>query len=313
MKLLLILLLWSQGAYAANANASATASSSSAAADVKGAAAQEKEGKAIHGTIPMRSAAVSEATGMGPKVSDIVAEYAHGYPEMPPDVMAELIRLKASDEPGEPKIVYQWLDANPRNVSAIRTYNNGKRETSLLIMAIEAYNESRFGVNREAQPQLLRKILFLNPDVRYEAKGKMTSTALEAICDVISRDKDEHMGFVKTIIDLLIQQGDEPAAIESELKALLAHRERQLKAFLMQYKDAGPPGRREEFEYARDIAASALEYLHDLQAASIVEEEMTQHLRIRDLGVMSAEYVEPSYKKHKKHMHHHRKSGDSAK
>jgi len=281
MKLLVVLLMWSQGAYAANKNASAAASSSAAAEDAKGAAAQEKE--------------------------------RHQYPEMPANIVAALGDTQRIQQADNLKKIYQWLDADSNNVNAVyRTKSpyGGFSETPLLIMIIGYY-----GHICDIAAPLLRKILSLNPDVRNQEKlgGGLLHTALEAIClthpTTPTQHKggywsqtsppgteEEHLGFVKQIIDLLIEQAMRPAAIEAELKKLLAKTE----------EGANP--------YEGSIINAALEYLHDIQAAPIVEEEMTQNLGFpRELGGMTAEYLDPSYKKHKKHMHHHRKSGDSAK
>jgi len=303
MKLLIVLLVWSQGVYSSNANASATASSSAAAADVKG----EKERKAFHGTAPMRSQEVGEAIGnQRTQISDLIAEYAHDYPEMPNNVASAIVNLTGVAKPGEPKLVYEWLEAAPQNVNAIHAYTNGKYETSLLLLVIEAYAGGRYyeGAN-EAPTQLLQKVLSLNPDVRYRAQVSRSQacTALEAICTMFSTNEDMHMSFVKKIIDLLIVQGAYPTAIEAELNKLLAAREYEVRHIT---RSNAP------YKYERDITAAALDYLHDLQAAPILAEEMTEHRGFPpELAEMSAQYLAPAYKTPKKH--HHRKSKSNGK
>jgi len=286
MKLLIALLLWSQGVYSANSNASATASPSAAAAEVKGAAALEEERKA-----------------------------AHEYPVMPDqiyDMLGMGIRKNISE-------INRWLDADPNNANAIFTYaGGGGRKESLLNMIADQYRYAGArSLDPEEQPralkrrgtvrQLLLKILDLKPDVRFAKIGdselwpsRQQSTVLTTICSVVPLEMATHMTIVKKIIDLFIEQGANPATMRAELEGLLAEIEKAAKD-----RPNDPKWKKVRRAYTRGVVIAALEYLQDLQAAPILAEEMTEHRGFPpELAEMSAQYLAPSYKKPKKHSHH---------
>jgi len=312
MKLLLILLLWSQGAYAANKNASAAASSLSAASEAKSTAAQARTrpqfikmpadiSTALAGWLSSVNSANAAAMSASTSVPFYIAD----------QIASQAVNLKK---------IYQWLDANPNNVNAVlrnplSNFDSGWSQIPLLILVIEFYSD-----RCDSVAPLLRKILSLKPNIRNEKimPDGSSGTALGILCLIRPRKligshlnmrsmvppgtDEEHLGFVKEIIDLQIEQEMNPADIEVELKRLW---------------DKVPTYAYEErvIEYKRNVITAALDYLHDIQAASLVEEEMTQKLGFPpELGGMTAEYLDPSYKKRKKHMHHHhRKSGDNGK
>jgi len=287
MKLLLALLLWSQGVYSSS---SAAATATSSAAEVKSTAAQGAAQRGVHGSIPERAAVVGATIGMPAEISSEIAEFAGEYPEMPEDIANMLGGLEYGMIRAVPQEIYKWLEADPRNVNSVYTYNDGRNEMSLLFYVIHVY--SRKGA---IMIPLFSKILDMNPDVRYQTRitRRATQDALSYICEHIipqSKNFDEQMDFVRRIIDLNLQQGADPAALESELREALSAKEEDINAD----EDAASP----EDKYTRGIIAAALDYLQYVQkAAAIVEEEMTERLGTRDVARISAGYIAPSQPK----------------
>jgi len=309
MILFMALLLWTQAIYPASATATA---SPSTASDIKSGAAGEKERKAIPSMVGSRTHAVQNTTGMLSDLALLTSQYAHEYPEIPRFVDAVAINFGTGmsstgvNRNKVPENVVEWLNQDPNNVNAVQYQRDGNLGTSLLMLVLWSY------VLQPHAREFLDMIFTLRPNVRYKCDPCNPADALSMFFYNFRYAKLDHnyWDVLKKLLDMLLEQGANPQEIEAELKRTLPEFGTD-EASQYLYHHA-PSNFRSQYEMRIKLAHAALEYLHDLQAAPIVEEEMARRLGIRDLGVMSAEYVEPSYKKHKRHTHH-RKSNHSDK
>lgn len=303
MKLFLALLVWSQGIYPSSSAAAATASAS----EVKGTAADEKARQAVHGTMPMRAAAVGETIRMPSDLSGMIAEYAHEEAEIPSEIIEALFNESSQNTL---PLVYRWLAADPNNINAIDTWSNAGYNPSLIFDVIAAYNL----VDSVKIAPLLQHVLSLNPNVRYRPRYHPTEqyrTVLTAMCSVTPKVEDDasreqQLDFVKQIIDLLLEQGEDIADIEKELRALLAYKEEIYKKLVAKRR---PHAMVKRDTYSEDLISAALKYVQGIQAApGMVQREMTTHLGIPEVAAVSVEYLPAAPKKNKHHKHHRREA-----